>query len=247
MMQEIIKSDIGVVRSENQDRAAVFNSDKQTFMILCDGMGGHEGGSYAATIAINTFEKSFKEYIPENKINAWFEKTINLSKKEMIKFAKERHELLDMGTTLTAALVSENKIHIFNIGDSRTYIYDGLLHQITKDHNVRNYYIDKYNYSSEEAAKKIGAAALTYSLGPDKRARVDSFVVPINKKIKFIVLTSDGIHDYILKPTFELILSSHKSLEKKANKLIKEAIKGKSSDNLTVAILEMEHENARNN
>lgn len=60
-MKFTVKTDVGVVRSENQDRAAVFKNDKFTFAILCDGMGGHQGGSYASSIAIATFEKEFNK------------------------------------------------------------------------------------------------------------------------------------------------------------------------------------------
>lgn len=54
----------------------------------------------------------------------------------MIKFAEKDKALMDMGTTLTAALIAPDKVYIFNIGDSRTYAYNGLFHQITKDHNL---------------------------------------------------------------------------------------------------------------
>ncbi|KNG78804.1 phosphoprotein Ser/Thr phosphatase [Plasmodium falciparum IGH-CR14] len=68
--------------------------------MLCDGMGGHYGGSKAAK------EPTFR----------------------------------DMGTTLTASLIypKEKHIYVFNVGDSRTYIYNGLLHQVTEDQNVMN-------------------------------------------------------------------------------------------------------------
>ena len=238
-MQWIIKSDIGVVRSENQDRAAVFSNGEQTLAILCDGMGGHKGGSFASSIAIDTFEKAFYNYVDEDEIDSWIKSTISLCKNEMARFAKNDPELFDMGTTLTAALITSNKVFVFNVGDSRTYIYNDLLFQVTKDHNVRNYYIEKYNYSPEEAAKLIPAAALTYSLGPDKKTQVDTFIISIGYKTKYVILTSDGIHDYVTKPLFEQIIASKKSLETKSLDLIKAAIRGKSSDNLTVAIVEL--------
>lgn len=60
-MKHIIETNVGVVRSENQDRAAVFTNDKFTLAILCDGMGGHQGGSFASSITIATFEKEFNK------------------------------------------------------------------------------------------------------------------------------------------------------------------------------------------
>ncbi len=242
-MKYSIKSNIGVVRSENQDKASVFFNKNYHLAILCDGMGGHEGGSYASLITVATFEKEFKKKWPQDvkKIDTWFFNTIKKTYEEMKKFSKKNASFLDMGTTLTAAIISKKFIKIYNAGDSRTYIYNGILHQITKDHNLRNYYISKYNYSEEKAATLLGAAALTSALGPNKKAKIDSFLINFDKNIKYVILTSDGIHDYIDKDIFEKIISSKKiSLEKKSDNLIKQAIKNKSSDNLTNIILEVQ-------
>lgn len=239
-MQYTVRTDVGVVRSENQDRAAVFHNDDFTFAILCDGMGGHQGGSHASSITIATFEKEFEKGFKEENVTEWFRNTVAKSKEAMIKFAGRDKALLDMGTTLTAALIAKDKVYIFNIGDSRTHAYNGLFHLITKDHNLRNHYIDKWGYSVEEAAKVIGAAALTSALGPTKQMFIDAFVVANDESLEYIVLTSDGIHDYISKPVFERIIADeNRSLEEKGDELIATAIKGKSSDNLTCAIVKL--------
>ncbi len=241
-MNYIIKTNIGVVRSENQDKAAVFNNKNYYLAILCDGMGGHEGGSFASSIAISTFEKEFKKKWPknENKIDNWFSNTIKKTQNEMVNFSKKEPKFLDMGTTITAAIISDKLIRIYNIGDSRTYIYNGILHQITEDHNLRNYFLSNYDYSQEKTATLIGAAALTSALGPKKKMKIDNFLIEVDQKTKFIILTSDGIHDYISKSSFEKIIASKKlNLKKKSDNLIKQAIKGKSSDNLTNVILEI--------
>ena len=240
-MDNIVKTNVGVVRKENQDRAAVFEIENVTLAVLCDGMGGHKGGIHASRITIDTFEKQFKKSLPTDvaEYGEWFSKSLSLSRKNMKNFANGDRDLLDMGTTVTAAIIKDEKIYVFNVGDSRTYIYNGLLHQITVDHNLRNHYIKKFNYSEDEAAQVVGAAALTSALGPTKTTSAEQFQVANDSSVKFIILTSDGIHDYISKPNFEKIIASKHSLEKKSSALIKYAIKGKSSDNLTVVIVEV--------
>ncbi|WKX02718.1 PP2C family protein-serine/threonine phosphatase [Candidatus Mycoplasma mahonii] len=240
-MEFIVKTDIGVVRSENQDRANVFQKNGDILAVLCDGMGGHEGGLHASRITIDTFEREFNKKLPSNHndYDKWFTNTLKKSKKNMEKFVGSDSSLMDMGTTITAALINKKKIHIFNVGDSRTYVYNGLLHQITIDHNLRNYYINKFGYSEENAATVIGAAALTSALGPKKKAFAEQFLIENDEKTKYVILTSDGIHDYIAKPNFEKIIAADASLNKKAMTLIRQAIKGKSSDNLTIIILEL--------
>lgn len=240
-MKFAVKTDVGVVRSENQDRAAVFKNNDATLAILCDGMGGHTGGSHASTITISVFEKAFMKGLPkESKLSEWFSDVLKRSSKEMTEFAQKDKGLMDMGTTVTAAIIFDKTIYIFNVGDSRTYAYNGLLHQITRDHNLWNHYIDKYGYTPEEAAKVTGAAALTSALGPTKNTKLETFILDNDASLKYLILTSDGVHDYISKPNFEAIVADEKmSLEDKGLKLITQAIRGKSSDNCTVVLVEV--------
>ncbi|MGL5519853.1 MAG: PP2C family protein-serine/threonine phosphatase [Metamycoplasmataceae bacterium] len=247
-MKYIINTNVGVVREENQDRADVIENDNIVIAILCDGMGGHFGGSLASSITINTFKDEIHK-APNNKteISEWVKTTIKKAKENMIYEAGEDSSKKDMGTTLTIAIIFKKtkEIVIFNIGDSRTYIYDGLLYQITRDHNLMNYYIDKEGMSEFEASKIPGATALTSALGPTKKTNIEAFTIDNDfssnseKKI-FLVLTSDGIHDYISKPKFEMILSDNNPLQVKSEDLIRSAIKGGSTDNLTVILLEVE-------
>ena len=238
-----ILSDIGVVRSENQDRAAVFYNEKNksTLAVVCDGMGGHKGGSIASSITVKTFGEEFISSLPElkDKWPQWFKSVLDLSKRKMVDYASEESSLLDMGTTITAAIIWKDIIYVFNVGDSRTYVYNGLLHQTTTDHNLRNYYIKNLNLSPEKAATVKGATALTSALGPTKVTSLDYFLLTKTPETKYVILTSDGIHDYISKPLFEQIVSRDSSLQEKTNSLVKNAIKGKSADNLTVVILEI--------
>ena len=88
----------------------------------------------------------------------------------------------------------------------------------------------------------MGAAALTSALGPEKRTTVEQFIVNRVDTIQKLILTTDGIHDYISKPKFESILGDKKydgNDEKRIEELIKWAIKGKSSDNMTAIVVNL--------
>lgn len=244
-MKYIVETNIGVVREENQDRAAVFENDYALVAVLCDGMGGHFGGSLASSITIDTF-KNRMDFLKSDADNIyeWFKDTIKQAKQNMIIEAGDDQNKKDMGTTVTVAVVfKKNKnIVVFNIGDSRTYIFDGQLHQITVDHNLMNYYIKNEGMPSFEAAKIPGASALTSALGPAKKTNIEAFNIDENRKgnKRVLILTSDGVHDYIEKPKFELIMAQDGFMSEKAKILISEAIKGRSADNLTVVIVEVE-------
>lgn len=273
-MKYFKNTDRGVVREENQDRADIFENDIAIVAVLCDGMGGHFGGSLASSITINTFQQRMS-FFPKNEqdIYDWFKETIKNAKQNMISEAGNDRNKKDMGTTVTSAIIFKESLNIvvFNIGDSRTYLFNGVLKQITIDHNLMNYYILKENMSEFEASKLPGAHALTSALGPSKQTNIEAFTIDSSSlfnsiKIKdskskswfkkskkdeeenesqkdqkiYLVLTSDGIHDFITKPHFESIISNPlSSIEEKSQELISAGIKGSSTDNLTCVIVEV--------
>ncbi|PAF54934.1 PP2C family serine/threonine-protein phosphatase [Mycoplasmopsis agassizii] len=236
-------TDVGVVRAENQDRADYFEKGNVALAILCDGMGGHYGGSIASSITIDVFKNHFENQPPRESENLynWFERGLRAARERMIIEAGNSVEKIDMGTTVVAALffINSRKIFIFNVGDSRAYVYNGLLHQVSIDHNLMNYYIRNEKMKPEEAAKILSATALTSALGPQKKTNLEVFEINEDSKVKALILTSDGVHDYIQKPMFEQVIASNSSLEVKSKELIKKAILGKSTDNLTVLIVEV--------
>ncbi len=236
-------TNIGNFRHENQDTSIVLHTKKITFAAICDGMGGHKGGKQASQLTILAMKKTFKKWTPNNveESRTWIKDAFNLAKKLMKKEAIADDTLYDMGTTVTCLFIYDDSSWIFNVGDSRIYVFNNEIHQITDDHNLMNHYI-KYEGMEPDKAKKIrGASALTSALGPTKQIRVSQYeLVDLrNRNVKYFILTSDGVHDYIGKSTFEVILTSTKStLQEKCKKIIEESINGGSHDNLTIVILE---------
>jgi len=236
------KSIIGNVRNDNQDYCKTFTNNDIELMVLCDGMGGHEGGFIASSTAVNVIGKYFLDANINDVLknsSLWFQNVLKISRKEMKKKANNNNRLLDMGTTLTAALIDKKKkeIVIFNVGDSRTYIYDGILHQITVDHNLRNYKIENDGYTEEEASKIWGGNLLTSALGPTKSTRLEVFKINMSRKMKFIILTSDGLHDFITKNDFEILINQNENnIFEIGDSLVDKALKNKSTDNISILI-----------
>ncbi|KKB26686.1 Protein serine/threonine phosphatase PrpC [Mycoplasmopsis meleagridis] len=243
------RTDIGIKRLENQDKVDIFQKEDFTLLILCDGMGGHFGGSLASTITINVFRDSFEKFLPlvhnlESFVN-WFKETIAKVKNEMKIIANKDEAKLDMGTTLAACLVNEkeNIMYVFNIGDSRIYVvnkYDDLK-QITVDHNVLNRLINEENYRFEDAKLFPKWQALTSALGPNKRTKIEVFDLSKNlDQIKKIVATSDGVHAFIEHITFSNLLTLKIDLKDMCKRIIEEAILSHSTDNLSIGIIDLE-------
>ncbi|AWX42605.1 Serine/threonine phosphatase stp [Metamycoplasma cloacale] len=247
-MDFVVKSDKGLVRSKNEDRAKVCFHENKVLAMLCDGMGGHFGGDKCADLVIELFEQYFKENFPENvlyndkkAINEWFINALEFIKDNLIEFSNRFYKYSDMGTTLTAALIFpfEKYIYVFNIGDSRTYIYNGLLHLVTEDQNVRNTWVKQGKLTKKEATNLVFGNQLTSCIGPFKKMTPDGNVFNKDSNCKYVVLTSDGLHNFVDKPTMEIILQKSISLDEKASELIEFAKKNDSNDNISVAIVEI--------
>ncbi|WP_330463398.1 PP2C family protein-serine/threonine phosphatase [Metamycoplasma gateae] len=249
-MNYFIKTDKGKFRKENQDNASISFLDNWTLAVLCDGMGGHFGGSLCSKKTIDFLFEYFQtrfnkdiEFNDKKSINKWFNNALSYVKKALKKIALNDTQYEDMGTTLTAALIFNinKETYVFNIGDSRTYAYNGLLHQITTDQNLLHQLINKKDKNLDIESLRLlpDANKLTSCLGPNKNMKCDSFLLKNDENIKYLLLTSDGVHDYINKPIIEQIIQDKKlKLESKANKLINIAKKNMSKDNLTVLLLE---------
>jgi serine/threonine protein phosphatase PrpC len=118
------------------------------FCALADGMGGGERGEIASSLAINVASKYSTDLIlgsslDENLIKDKMMKIVEESNDEIKKYRKE-HNIENMGTTLTAALISKDQLFVVNIGDSRTYLIasDGKIRKKTKDHSYVQELVD---------------------------------------------------------------------------------------------------------
>ncbi|WPB50509.1 protein phosphatase 2C domain-containing protein [Metamycoplasma subdolum] len=242
------RSDVGLIRPENQDRVGVSHKEGWTLAVLCDGMGGHYGGAKCAEISLSSFQDSFLNFFPfntsyQNKevITAWFVNAIGDAKRKLINFAKQNPQYSDMGTTLTCALIfgAKKHVYVFNIGDSRTYIYNGLLYQVTEDQNIFNKRL-REGWSSYEAYADPNKKKLTSCLGPNKINSYNGNVFNETSNAQVVILTSDGLHDFIDKPIFEQVVSRNDlNLEEKAENLVLYAKKNASNDNISIVMVEL--------
>ncbi|MBZ4195267.1 PP2C family protein-serine/threonine phosphatase [Mycoplasma tauri] len=246
-------SDIGTRRLENQDALAIFTNENFILLLLCDGMGGHYGGSIASSTTIKVFQqefdKSLTQYFNSSEVDSymeWVKNTINKTKKEMIRISDHDEAMMDMGTTVTGALVNlrDKFILFFNVGDSRTYVLTtlGELHQITSDHNYLNQLISE-GIPEREARKYRNHVALTSSLGPDKRTKIEFFTVKhdVFNQVYSIISTSDGAHDFVPKPYMEGILKSDNSADIIAKDIVEYALRNNSTDNASCGIVVLDN------
>ncbi|UUM19697.1 MULTISPECIES: PP2C family serine/threonine-protein phosphatase [unclassified Mycoplasma] len=251
-MKVASKSIKGNYRSKNDDRVGVFQNEWATLAILCDGIGGYSGGDIAANIVVSefgiSFQKNFK-FTEFAQIEHWVDQTVLECRKLIKKAAQQNKITQNMGTTLTGAIIlpQQEKILLFNSGDSRVYIvtHTKNLIQATKDNNVENKLIQE-GYKVELAKANPLASYLTSAVGLNIKTTIhfEEIESDIYRKIDKLLITSDGVHSFLYKIEMEQILNTQLEPKEQINQLIERATIAESTDNMSGIIIHLERLNA---
>lgn len=229
------------IRNENQDDFIVFETEKKYIIAaVADGMGGHLDGKIASRLTIKLIEKLFydidfhnlTDYEIQNLLVAYMKKVQTVLNEEV-----DKQKLsFDMGTTLNLNIFYGPKLFTINIGDSRaTQWVKGNKFQISEDHNLAS--LAKKNDAFKKYANYTNY--LTSALGPRREAKVDIFITLLDNK-GYILITSDGVHNYVKDEEYNKILKSKTAIEDKVEKIIDVAEKNKSVDNMTCILINYE-------
>ncbi len=190
-------SHIGMVRAENQD--AFWYSEpvgNQCFAVVCDGMGGANGGSCASSIAKNTALENWNNR-GNKKPHALFEKIITESNKNIYDEAEEDQDLAGMGTTMVFVWVEGTRLYFGNVGDSRGYhITNGSISQITKDHSAVQQLVDSGHITPRQAKLHPNKNIITRAIGIEEEVEFDFFQVDASPG-DIVVLCSDGLSNLV--------------------------------------------------
>lgn len=237
------QSDIGVIRTENQDSFGKFPEDdldlysgNGQLFIVADGVGGHTGGKEASSMAVNVIKEIyFKSIISGNK---FLKEAIEEANYRIYKKASTSTEFMRMATTCCTLFLKEDTGTIGHVGDSRVYkIENNKIEQLTTDHTQVNEMLKEGILTDEEAKNYPSKSVLARAVGVAEKVKVDLLEnIPLKKGQSF-VLCSDGLakvtEDEILKIVTDL------SPEKSCNKLIFLANERGGKDNVTVLVIKI--------
>jgi PPM family protein phosphatase len=156
----------------------------------------------------------------------------------IIAAAKMQEDLRGMGTTLTAVQLCNNSAVWAHAGDSRLYCFSkGTLHQVTRDHRFLQELIDSGEMSPEEALDHPLRNFLDQCLGsPDVQPDYGSFTIDHQDTL---ILTTDGLHDYVRPDRLITVLGSSASFPEMADTLISKALESGSTDNVSIVFARM--------
>ncbi len=239
-----IESRIGG-RSENQDSAGIKETPLGYLIVVCDGMGGMQGGSVASQLAVQTILETVASADSKASPSKTLIDAIKKANMAIIEEGKRNIELQGMGTTVTVLLLTPYSAIIAFVGDSRVYqLRNGKKVFRTFDHSMVFEMVKKKVISEEQARLSAQSNVILKALGIGTELEVDITERPYQKGDRF-VLCSDGFWGAMPEDEFIRHLSENnqinKILESTAN--VVESIgrnSGAEYDNLTAAIIEVD-------
>jgi len=227
------KTDIGLVRSVNEDRYLFVDTKEYKLLVVADGMGGHEAGDVASQMAIDEIVRyNLAVGFAEDTVEKLKECISGVNEKIFI-YSSKNHKVKGMGTTLVIAVVVDDKVYFANVGDSRGYIVGDGIKKITIDHSYVEELLLSGEITAEEAYYHPNKNQITRAIGTQPTVKADVFVCEIEKN-DIVFLCSDGCSNMLHDEEILYILKQHASLQEAADTLVISANDNGGYDNITV-------------
>jgi len=237
-----VKTDLGRIRENNEDKFDFYEPEDPTllaargcFYAVADGMGGHAAGQIASELALKNVIANYYDS-PNDDIPTSLLESIAAANDTIYSLAVMIPERSGMGTTLTAAVVAEDRVYIAQVGDSRAYLLrDGEIRQVTYDHSWVAEQVRMGSMTAEEAEFSPYRNVITRSIGTQPTIEPDVFIEEARAG-DIWVLCSDGLTSHVEDDEIRLIAATQPPSEA-ARQLIELANARGGRDNITVFVL----------
>ncbi len=248
------KSDIGMVRDNNEDCFGIYPIGDAVLLVVCDGMGGENCGEVASALALEAFSstvitmctpKLISNHLLLSDLDAYvvLSNAASRANSAVLAHQNEHEECTGMGTTLVAALVTAGArtVSWINVGDSRLYTVDEKdILQVSKDHSYIQYLVDTGEITSEEAKTSKERNLITRAIGMRADVEPDIDTFPLSEQEAadtYILLCSDGLSGLVgEEECYAIVRDPALSTEEKVDKLIEAAKEAGGADNITVVL-----------
>ena len=239
-MQIYGKSDVGMVRTCNQDAFCVLDLPNDAALsILCDGMGGAKAGNIASQIATDTIKdyvtKSYSPQMTSLSIENLLRGAIDTANIAVYDKANSSEDYIGMGTTVVLIIVKDGIAHISHVGDSRAYlITNDSIEQITRDHSIIQDMIDSGQITEQEAKTHPKKNIITRAVGI--LPQIDSEYNQVELNGGILLSCTDGLSGMLSAEQIKEITLVNK-LDEVPDRLIVAANDLQSNDNVTVTVV----------
>jgi serine/threonine protein phosphatase PrpC len=245
------ETNIGMKRKHNEDSFIL--PDYERVAVVADGMGGHASGEVASAMAVESVAAYLKSTMDASTITWPFKLDQGLryetnrlvvgikhANQRIYDTAQRNEAQHGMGTTIVAALFSDDRAIIAHVGDSRCYrLRRNQLIQLTEDHSLLNDYLKMKRLSGEDAGRFQQKNVIVRALGMKESVQVDT-LVDLPQLHDVYLLCSDGLTGMVTDPRITEILSTERDLDVACERLITAANDAGGIDNITAVLARIE-------
>ncbi len=223
-------SHVGLRREHNED--TYYGDADLGLWLVADGMGGHEFGEVASALARETIVSEIREGKP-------LADAIRAADQEIMRQSQRRAEALPMGTTIAAVRVKESRFEVGWVGDSRAYLWDRGLRQVSQDHSYVQELIEQGAITPEQARTHPHRNVVTQALGVTDPSSLK--IETISGEFKpgmQLLLCSDGLTEEVDDAHIARVLERQDiTAQECVEQLVMAALDGGGSDNVTVVLI----------
>lgn len=235
MGKTVSRTDKGLKRELNQDY--VFTADRPVgklpnLYLVADGMGGHKAGGFASKYAVDTIVEKVNSSKEEEVFSILYQAIIEANYRIRRK-AAEDNSMAGMGTTLVAATIIDDVLRVANVGDSRLYLVNEEIQQITIDHSYVEEMVRMGGINREQARNHRNKNIITRAIGAQPNVNPDFFEVNLKKGDRIFMCT-DGVSNMLTDDEIFSILNEEGTEEEKIEKIVAEANEHGGRDNMGI-------------
>ncbi len=236
-MKMFSKTDIGMVRDVNQDYVYVTVTpigNLPNLLVVADGMGGHRAGEYASRLAVEIVKQELAEST-EDAPEAMMRSAITRANEKVLEAARQDAKLSGMGTTLLVATVIERTLYFANVGDSRLYLLNDDIKQLSKDHSLVQEMVRLGGINREQAKVHPDKNIITRAIGAKDEIEIDFYEYRL-KKDDMILMCTDGLSNMVEDEEMLRLIKSSRDVVEAVEQLIERAKDNGGSDNIGVVV-----------
>ena len=239
MIRSFSVTDIGKKRKLNQDY--VYVSDQPignlpNVFVVADGMGGHNAGDYASKCTVETMVREIRGCFEKNPVRI-LGKAIRVANDQIRRRAGEDPALYGMGTTVVVATCLGHYLQVANVGDSRLYIINSEIRQVTRDHSLVEEMVRMGGIDRAEARNHPDKNIITRAVGAMDTVEFDFFHEELFPG-DIVLMCSDGLTNMLEDEEIGKILRQQATIEERAQMLVEAANNNGGKDNIAVIIID---------
>ncbi len=241
VIQAALRTDVGLVRSENQDFGTYTTPNEEQgahpggrLLVVADGMGGHRGGATASRIAGETVKAQYLGGEGDD-VPTTLRDSLQRANARIFHEAQANPDLRGMGTTTSALAIKEDHAWFAHVGDSRIYrVRQGAIEQMTDDHSLVATMVREGLLTTKEAETHPRRNVLQRSMGVAEDVEVDVKGPFDVQEGDTFILCSDGLHGLVKED--EMAEVAKLPIDAAADEFVRRALERGAPDNVTVIV-----------